>query len=216
MTIGAPRLLPLAILAMTALAVVKATTLVQAATPDAHADAPMAAPVTAPVAATPPAEAATPPEPPVGDSERALLLDLRKRRTALDARDAALAARENLLAATTARLATRMGELDDLQKRLEALEAARHGRDEAGWRGLVRTYETMKPKDAAVIFNDLDMPVLLQVVDRMREAKAAPVLAAMLPDRARALTAELARLRSAANAAPPPTPDPSSPSKGVP
>jgi uncharacterized small protein (DUF1192 family) len=30
----------------------------------------------------------------------------------------------------------------------------------------------------------------------MREAKAAPVLGAMLPERARALTAELARLRA--------------------
>ncbi len=198
MRIRAPRLLPLAMVAMTALAVVKATALVQAATPDARADAPVTEPVTGPVVAPPP------PDPPVGDSERALLLDLRKRRTALDARETALAARESLLAATTARLGTRMGELDDLQKRLESLDTARHGRDDAGWRGLVRTYETMKPKDAAAIFDDLDMPVLLQVVDRMREAKAAAILAAMLPDRARTLTAGLARLRSAANTEPVP------------
>ena len=48
---------------------------------------------------------------------------------------------------------------------------------------------------AALIFDDLDMPVLLSIVDRMREAKAAPVMAAMRPDRARVLTSELARLR---------------------
>ena len=208
MRLRAPRLLPLAIVAMTALATVKATALVQAATPDAHADAPVTVPMAAPVAPV----AAPPPDPPLSESERALLLDLRKRRTALDARESALGARESLLAATSARLATRMGELDSLQKQLESLDAARHSRDDAGWRGLVRTYETMKPKDAAAIFNDLDMPVLLQVVDRMREAKAAPILAAMLPDRARNLTAELARLRSAANA----EPTPSSPKTGVP
>ena len=50
--------------------------------------------------------------------------------------------------------------------------------------------------DAAVIFDELEMPVLLPIADRMREAKAAPVLAAMRPDRARTLTAELARLRA--------------------
>ena len=60
----------------------------------------------------------------------------------------------------------------------------------------------MKPRDAATIFNDLDMPVLLQVVDRMKEAKAAPVLAAMQPDRARLVTAQLAQMRAQENAAP--------------
>ena len=64
------------------------------------------------------------------------------------------------------------------------------------WRGLVKVYESMKPRDAAVIFNDLDMPVLLQVVDRMKEAKAAPVLAAMQADKARELTTKLADMRT--------------------
>ena len=56
----------------------------------------------------------------------------------------------------------------------------------------------MKPRDAAVIFNDLDLPVLLPVLDRMKEAKAAPVLAAMHPERARQVTSELAQLRTRA------------------
>ena len=43
------------------------------------------------------------------------------------------------------------------------------------------------------------MPVLLQVVDRMKEAKAAAVLAAMQPDKARQVTAELAQMRTRAN-----------------
>ena len=79
----------------------------------------------------------------------------------------------------------RVAELQALQKKLEVLEAARQQREDASWQGLVKLYETMKPRDAATIFNDLDMPVLLQVVDRMKDAKAAPVLAAMQPDKAR-------------------------------
>ena len=52
----------------------------------------------------------------------------------------------------------RVEELGALQKKLQDLEAARQQREEAGWQGLVKLYETMKPRDAAVIFNDLQMP----------------------------------------------------------
>jgi flagellar motility protein MotE (MotC chaperone) len=149
--------------------------------------------------------AATPPaEPPISESERALLLDLRQRRDELDRREAALAARESLLAATDARLTARLAELGGLQKRLEVLETERKAHDEANWQGLVKLYESMKPKDAAVIFNDLDLPVLLPVLDRMKDRKAAPVLAAMTPERARLVTEELAKLRAHANTVPPP------------
>lgn len=58
----------------------------------------------------------------------------------------------------------------------------------------------MKPKDAATIFNDLTMPVLLQVMDRMKDAKAAAVMAAMKPDKARDVTAELVQMRTGRNA----------------
>ena len=69
-------------------------------------------------------------------------------------------------------------------------------REEAGWRQMVKLYEGMRPRDAAAIFDDLESPVLLQILDRMGERKAAPVLGAMKPERARLLTAELARHRS--------------------
>jgi flagellar motility protein MotE (MotC chaperone) len=152
-----------------------------------------------PVAAGP---AAPPPDPPVSDSERALLLDLRHRRDELAAREAALNSRDAVQAAAETRLAARVTELKALQDRLEQLEATRKQREDASWNGLVKVYESMKPRDAATIFNDLDMPVLLQVVDRMKEAKAAPVLAAMQPERARQVTAQLAALRGRANTLP--------------
>jgi flagellar motility protein MotE (MotC chaperone) len=165
----------------------------QAAVPDKpQAGAPVPAP---PDAATAPVQDATAP-PPISDGERAVLLDLRQRRQELDARDAALAARESILAAAEQKLAARVEQLGALQKQLQDLEAGRQQREEAGWQGLVKLYEAMKPRDAAVIFNDLQMPVLLPLVDRMKEAKAAPVLAAMNPDKAREVTAGLAQLRT--------------------
>ena len=72
--------------------------------------------------------------------------------------------------------------------------------EDAGWQGLVKVYETMKPKDAASIFNDLSMPVLLQLMDLMTDTKAASVMAAMNPDKARDVTAELAQMRAGRNA----------------
>jgi flagellar motility protein MotE (MotC chaperone) len=148
---------------------------------------------------------ASPPKPegppPVSDSERALLQDLRQRRMELDARTEALAARESLLAATEQKLTARVSELQALQKKLEGLDAAQKQKEESGWQSLVKLYEAMKPKDAATIFNDLQMPVLLQVLDRMKEAKAAAVMAAMNLDKARDVTGELAQMRTGKSAA---------------
>lgn len=227
-----PQALPLAILVMAALLVVKSALLIQAAggapaalavaaramlspaqaagghgaptsqAPGSHAPAAVkASPAKDPIAAAavPPA---TPPEPSVNEAERAVLLDLRARRTQLEAREQAMAARDAMQAAAERRLNDRVTQLTALQARLEQLELTRRDRDDANWRGLVKTYEAMRPRDAATILNELDTPVLLQVLDRMKEAKAALVLAAMQPERARAATTGLAEVRSRSVAAP--------------
>jgi flagellar motility protein MotE (MotC chaperone) len=139
--------------------------------------------------------------PAVSDSERALLQDLRQRRKELDARAATDAAHESILVAAEQKLATRVSEMQALQKRLEGLDVAQKQKEDSGWQGLVKMYEAMKPKDAATIFNDLSMSVLLPVMDRMKDSKAALVMAAMNPDKARDVTAQLAQLRTGRNSA---------------
>jgi flagellar motility protein MotE (MotC chaperone) len=227
------RLLPATIVAMGLLLVVESSELVRAAmaavAPPAPSEAPPPGPaprpvppvpvVPAPQAALPAPQAALPaPQaalpappaapaaaaPPLSDKELALLTDLRARREQLDARAAQLTQREGVLAAAEARLTARLDELAGLQKRLESLEQDRRQRDEANWQGLVKLYASMKPRDAAAIFNDLDLPVVLPILDRMKERSAAAILAAMQPERARLLTAELARLRTQQNSVPPP------------
>jgi flagellar motility protein MotE (MotC chaperone) len=125
-----------------------------------------------------------------------VLEGLRARRTEIEAREQALAAREMLLAATERRLAQRIEELAALQQRLAAFDRTLTEREETGWRQMVKLYEGMRPRDAAVIFDELDLPVLVQILDRMGQRKAAPVLGAMKPERARIVTAELARQRA--------------------
>jgi flagellar motility protein MotE (MotC chaperone) len=220
-----PRLLPVSIVGMALLFVVKLAALLQmpgapAALSNAgNAVMPAAKAAESETHSAPPAKAevhsqakpataqAAPARPPVdpgpSEAERALLTDLRARRAALDERAHALESREALAAAAERRLSERVEQLTALQTKLEAMESTRRERDEANWRSLVKTYETMRPRDAAAIFNDLDQGVLLQVLDRMKESKAAPVLAAMQPERARLVTAELAKWRNRAPAGQP-------------
>jgi len=143
-----------------------------------------------PLASPPPIQAA-----PEAQAERLLLENLRARRLELDRQAEELAQRELLLGAAERRMAERVNELRSLQSGLEGEVRVRDEREEARLRQLVRVYEAMRPRDAAAILDDLEMPILLQVIERMREAKASPVLAAMRPERARAATAELSRLR---------------------
>jgi flagellar motility protein MotE (MotC chaperone) len=219
-----PRLLPLTCSAMAGLLLLKSAALVQAAAmgadpaPEHAGEARAAAP---PPASSPPdvkarraaassatLETAVPAAPPaaVSDEERALLLDLRHRREQLEAKSKLLDQREAEMQAADRKLDARVEQLTALQTRLEALEATRQEHQSENWAGLVKTYEAMKPRDAAAIFDALDMQVLLQVLDRMQERRAAAVLAAMQPDRARLATQLLAEMRVRASAPPSPAP----------
>lgn len=158
-----------------------------------------AAPPARPGPAAPDATAAVPAAPRFvqpSAAELTVLEDLRARRLALDERERSITEREAVVVAAERRLAERIAELERLQRRMEALDQAARQREDEGWRGLVKIYETMRPRDAARIFNELEMPVLIEVVERMRERNAAPILAGMNPDKAKALTAELAQRRA--------------------
>ncbi len=162
-----------------------------------------AAATSTPTAASSAASANAPANAPAASEDPAgLLVDLRARRAQLAAREQKLAAREALLRATEARIDERMSQMTALQARLERQDAERRAHEAANWAGLVKLYETMKPREAAAIFNDLDQQVLLGLLDRMKEAKAAAVLGAMAPDRARDATAALAKARARREAPP--------------
>ena len=121
---------------------------------------------------------------------------LKSRRSQVEERERKLNEREAVVAAADKRLSERVNELTILQARLQALEGGLKDRDEANWTGMVKVYEGMRPKDAASIFNALDKPVLLEILDRMKPAKATPVIAAMEPEKARQVTADLSAKRT--------------------
>lgn len=129
------------------------------------------------------------------DSEIGLLQHLSQRREELDKRAREMELREGLLKATEKRLDDKIAKLGELQASLQGLLKQYDTKTDAQLKSLVKTYETMKPKDAARIWDQLDMPVLIQLVENMREQKAAPILAAMSPANAKRITDELIRRR---------------------
>jgi flagellar motility protein MotE (MotC chaperone) len=131
----------------------------------------------------------------LSEAELAVLANLATRRDALKARADELQLRENLLAAAEKRLEERVSELKKIEAHVQGLIRQHDADEEKNLKSLVKVYENMKPKDAARIFEKLDMPVLLGVVERMKEAKLAPVLAVMDAGHAQRITIELATRR---------------------
>lgn len=128
----------------------------------------------------------------LGKSQIELLQSLSERRKELDARERAIEQREGLLVAAEHRIETKIGELKAVRAEIEGLIKKYDEQEEQQISGLVKIYETMKPKDAARIFNELDMDVLLEVFERMKASKTAPVLADMDPIRAKDITTRIA------------------------
>jgi flagellar motility protein MotE (MotC chaperone) len=131
-------------------------------------------------------------------SEQAMLERLGARREALDAREAELDMRMALVEAAERRIAERTAALEALETRINALVVEKQAIDESQFASIVAMYETMKPKEAAAIFDQLEMPVLLRVASAMSPRKMAPIMAKMEPMKAKDLTANMAVQREAA------------------
>jgi flagellar motility protein MotE (MotC chaperone) len=130
-------------------------------------------------------------------SEIEVLQKLSERRSEIDKRAAEMAQRAVLLEAAEKRMDEKIARLQSLEKEIAGTVEKQDEDSEARVKSLVRIYETMKPREAARIFEQLDMPVLLSVLENMREMKAAPVLASMDPAKAKAVTLALAERRNA-------------------
>ncbi len=127
------------------------------------------------------------------ETEETVLMRLGERRAQIERLEEELIMRERLIEAAEKRVESRIKELKALEARLQkdAEEGGETG--DPSLVNLVVMYESMKPKDAARIFNTLDMEVLVSVADQMKPRTMAEVLAAMEPAAAQRLTLALAR-----------------------
>ena len=124
-----------------------------------------------------------------------VLEGLAERRQTLDRRESEIAMREGLLEAAENRIEAKLAEMEVIRQEVEGLVRQYDEQEEHEINSLVKIYETMKPKDAARILQELEMKVLMAIMERMKERATAPVLAAMNADKARMVTTEMARRR---------------------
>ena len=125
-----------------------------------------------------------------------ILQQLAVRREQIDAREREMDMRSGLLNAAEERIEKKIAELQNLRLTIDGLIKKFDAEQDAKLKSLVKIYENMKPKDAARIFEDLEMDTLLEMSERMKERKLAPIIAKMSPEKAREVTVELRRLRN--------------------
>ena len=129
--------------------------------------------------------------------ERAILGRLQDRRQELDARNRDLDMRESLLKAAEKRLEAKVNELKEIENRIKVASNTRDEAETQRFKGIVAMYEGMKPKEAARIFDRLDMRILAEVATTLKPRTMSEILAQMTPESAEKLTVELANRANA-------------------
>jgi flagellar motility protein MotE (MotC chaperone) len=125
-------------------------------------------------------------------AERAILERLGERRQELDQRARELEIRENMIQSAERQLDGKVNQLKGLEQQAGGAANKKEEEEAARLKGLVSMYENMKAKDAAKIFDRLEMPVLIAVVSKIKPRVMADIMAQMQPDVAERLTVELA------------------------
>jgi flagellar motility protein MotE (MotC chaperone) len=125
-------------------------------------------------------------------AERAVLERLAERRDELDARAKELEMREAVVLAAEKRLEGRLAQLKQLEAQINEMVRAKDESETARIKNLVTMYENMKPKDAARVFDRLDLRILVEVTTQINPRRMSDIMAQMSPEAAERLTVELA------------------------
>lgn len=141
----------------------------------------------------------------VSAAERAILERLQERRQEIDKRARELDMRESMLKEAETKLDIRMGELKEMEARVNTGVKKKEEAETSRFKSLATMYENMKAKDAAKIFDRLDIKVLLNMTSQINPRRMSEILAQMSPDAAERLTIELASRASGVDKAPDPS-----------
>ena len=96
-------------------------------------------------------------------------------------------------AAAEKRVESKVEELKAVESRITAATQQKSDADAARFKGIVTMYESMKPKDAAKVFDRLEMPVLIEIATQIAPRKMSDILGQMSTEAAERLTVEMAR-----------------------
>jgi len=132
-------------------------------------------------------------QPQVSASERAILERLQARRQEIESRQREIDIRESLLKSAEKRIENKVEEMKAVESRISATQAEQKAAEAQRMKGLITTYEGMKPKDAARVFDRLEMGVLIEIATQIAPRKMSDILGLMSPEAAERLTVEMAR-----------------------
>ena len=127
--------------------------------------------------------------------EMGILKTLGTRRAQLEAWSREARSKEDILNATSQRIENRISDLRALRIEVQELISKFESRETERINRLVKIYESMKPLEAARIFDQLDMSVILQVMGKMKEKKVADIISKMDPEKAKVITLEFIEQR---------------------
>ena len=132
-------------------------------------------------------------QPQIPASERAILERLQARRQEIEARQREIDIRESLLKSAEKRIENKVDEMKAVESRISTTQAEHKAAEAQRMKGLVTMYEGMKPKDAARVFDRLEMGVLIEIASQIAPRKMSDIMGVMSPEAAERLTVEMAR-----------------------
>lgn len=136
-------------------------------------------------------------------SEVRLLEALGTRRMQLEARDKATNKRELELELFEKKLQEKWETLQTIQEEVKRQLGQLDKGEIAKEQSLSKVYENMKPKDAARVFDLLNLSVVMKILSHMKEKKISEIMGFLSTERARDITQELAfKSKSLARPAP--------------
>lgn len=124
-------------------------------------------------------------------SEIAILQELAERREALDIRSQEIDKKAIQLKVAEDEIDKKLKQLREYENRLQKLINQYNDKEKAQLDSLVKMYSTMKPKDAARIFNTFELDILVAILKEMKPSTSSAILSQMNALKAKAVTTEL-------------------------
>ena len=124
-------------------------------------------------------------------SEIIILQELAKRREALDARSKEIDKRALQLKVAEDEIDKKIAQLKKYEERLIELTDKYNNKEKENIESLVKLYTAMKPKDAARIFNTMDLEITVAILKGMKPSTTSTIISQMDSERAQEITAVL-------------------------
>lgn len=121
-------------------------------------------------------------------SELLLLQELAERREALDLRSQEIDKKAIQLKVSEQEIDKRLKQMQEYEQKLKQLIREYNEKEKEKITSLVKVYASMKPKDAARIFETLDLEVAVALLKEMKPSNSSAILAQIAPVKAKAIT----------------------------